>query len=65
MLINEKYIKAENGKGIYRKEDGSGPFIEVIMGLHQHNGIIRWETADDFEERDLVLEENNKHTDQN
>lgn len=52
-----KHIIADDGKGFYRKEDGSGPFTEVIFGQYPFKNGIRQETEEDFEERDIPEED--------
>lgn len=49
---NSKHIMAEEGKSIYRKYDGSGPFKEVILGAYRYGYIIKNEIVSDFEEKD-------------
>ena len=50
---DEGHIYAEEGKGIYHIATGNGPFSEVILGYGIYDGVIRKETIDDYEERDL------------
>ena len=47
-----KHIIADDGKMLYRKSDGSGPFKEVILGMHKNGFLIHYETVNDYEERD-------------
>ena len=49
---NNKHIIADDGKMLYRKSDGSGPFKEVILGMHKNGFLIYYETVNDYEERD-------------
>lgn len=53
---NNKHIIADEGKMLYRKCDGRGPFKEVILGMHKDGFLIHYETINDYEEK----EENNK-----
>lgn len=65
MIIDTKdprHIYADEGKELWRKEDGAGPCIEAILGYHKFNdGTIRLETANDYEEKDITEEEKNKN----
>lgn len=56
-LNSSKHIIADEGKGFYRKEDGTGPFTEVIFGQYPFKNGIRQETEEDFEEKDLPEED--------
>lgn len=53
---NNNHIFAEEGKGLFRKVDETGPFIEVIFGYYVFNGVARMEKIEDFEERDIPSE---------
>ena len=52
-INNTKHLIAESGKGIVRKSDKTGPFLEVYLGMYNYGGIMRYETINDFEEIDL------------
>lgn len=44
-------IYPDNGKKLFRKSDGSGPFNCVNLGYTFVDGKIKAETAYDFEEK--------------
>lgn len=54
---NKNHLFADEGKVLYRKYDGSGPFLEVLLGRYRYGYIMKNEIASDFEERDA---ENNE-----
>lgn len=56
-LNSKKHIIANEGKCFYRKEDGSGPFSEVIFGEYPFKNGIRQETEEDFEEKEAPNED--------
>lgn len=49
---NNKHLIADEGKSLYRKSDGSGPYKEVLLGMHKYGFIVKNETVADYEERD-------------
>lgn len=49
---NKKHIIADEGKMLYRKIDGKGPYKEVILGMHKDGFLVHYETINDYEERD-------------
>lgn len=53
---NNKHIIADKGKALYRKSDGSGPFNEVILGMHKNDFLIHYETINDYEEKENKVE---------
>lgn len=53
MITKGIYLFAEEGKVIYRKKDGKGPFCAVRLGfVKNNNGVVVPDSAENYEERE-------------
>lgn len=54
---NKTHLVADNGKILARANNLNDTYNEVVLGLYNHDGVVRMDTEEDFIEIDE--EENN------